>query len=56
MRMTKEKFRKTILKDQAEREERRKKHERDLNTYIHETQCKTRKLARKSKYASQNPN
>jgi len=51
--LTKEEFKTIILENQKKRH---KQHERDLNTYIHENQCKTRKIARKSKYASQNPN
>lgn len=53
MKLTKEEFRKLILKEQLERH---KRHERDVNCFIYGSVGKTRRVARRSKVASQNPN
>ena len=51
--MSKEEFRNLILKAQLERH---KRHERDVNCFIYRSVGKTRRVARRSKIASQNPN
>jgi len=53
MKLTKQEFKTIILENQKKRH---KQYEREINSYMYDSKRKTRKVARKSRMASQNPN